>query len=210
MNGYLEDYANLAEGLLALYETTFDAKWFTAARELADELLAHFTDPQGGFFDTSDDHEELVTRPKDMQDNAVPSGNAMAVTVLLKLAAYTGDSRYADAAEHALGAVQRALAAAPLGFAQWLCALDFDLGQPKEIAIIGDGEEREKLLAVVRRNYQPNQVVAAARPNEDSPIPLLKERPQLRGHATAYVCQRFACQTPVIDPDALAEQLSAT
>jgi uncharacterized protein YyaL (SSP411 family) len=207
LNGYLEDYANLTEGLLALYETTFDVKWFVAAREMADAMLAHFADPRGGFFDTSDDHEALVTRPKDVQDNAVPSGNAMAATVLLKLSAYTGDSRYADAADRAVRGVQRALAAAPLGFAQWLCALDFALGQPKEIAIIGEGDDARQLLEVVRREYRPNQVVAVARGGGDSPIPLLPGRTQLNGRATAYVCQHFACQMPVTEPDGLAEQI---
>ena len=96
LNGYLEDYANLVEGLLALYETTFDARWFSAARELADAMIAHFADERGGFFDTRDNHEALITRPKDFQDNATPSGNAMAITVLLKLAALTGDARYRE------------------------------------------------------------------------------------------------------------------
>ncbi len=207
LNGYLEDYANLAEGLLALYETAFDARWFVAARELADALLAHFADPRGGFFDTSDDHETLVTRPKDLQDNAVPSGNAMAATVLLKLGAFTGDNRYADAAARALRGVQRMLVAAPLGFAQWLCALDFALGKPNEIAIIGAGQDARKLLDVVRREYRPNQVVAVARDAGDSPIPLLQGRTEIDGRATAYVCQNFACQLPVTEPDALVEQL---
>ncbi|HEX7592531.1 MAG TPA: thioredoxin domain-containing protein, partial [Anaerolineae bacterium] len=207
LNGYLEDYANLAEGLLALYETTFDAQWFVAARELADAMLAHFADPRGGFFDTSDDHEELVTRPKDVQDNAVPSGNAMAATALLKLAAFTGDSRYADAAERALRGVKRMLASAPLGFAQWLCALDFALGKPKEIAIIGEGAGAQALIDVVQREYRPNQVVAVARRASDSTIPLLQGRAQIDGRATAYVCQNFACELPVTEPGALAEQL---
>ena len=104
-DGVLEDHAYLADGLLALYEATFDERWFVAARELADTILGRFADPAGGFFDTGDDHETLVTRPKDLQDNAVPSGNAMAATVLLELAALTGDGRYRDAAERALGLV---------------------------------------------------------------------------------------------------------
>ena len=207
LNAYLEDYANLAEGLLTLYETTFDARWFVAARKLSDAMLAHFVDPRGGFFDTSDDHEALVTRPKDVQDNAVPSGNAMAATVLLKLAAYTGDARYADAVDRALRGIQRALAAAPLGFAQWLCALDFALAQPKEIAMIGEGDDAQKLLEVVWHDYRPNQVVALARPGEEAPIPLLRDRPQINGRATAYVCEHFACQMPVNEPEALAAQL---
>ena len=91
--GVLEDYSHLAEGLLALYEATFDERWFTTGRALMDRVLDHFADPAGGFYDTADDHERLVTRPKDLQDNAVPSGNGMAVTVLLRLAAWTGDEK---------------------------------------------------------------------------------------------------------------------
>ena len=110
--GVLEDYADLADGLLALYEATFDERWFATARALMDRVLARFADPAGGFFDTADDHERLVTRPKDVQDNAVPSGNAMAALVLLRLAAWTGEARYRDAAERAfrtVTAVRRAL-----------------------------------------------------------------------------------------------------
>ncbi len=125
LNGYLEDYANLAERLLALYETAFDEKYFIAARELGDQILAHFADPPGGFFDTSADHENLVVRPKDIQDNATPSGSSMASLVLFKLSAYTGEARYMDAGEFALAPLQPALAQASTGFAWWLCALDF-------------------------------------------------------------------------------------
>jgi len=207
LNAYLEDYANLSEGLLTLYETTFDARWFIAARELVDTMLEHFSDARGGFFDTSDDHETLLTRPKRLEDNAVPSGNAMAVTVLLKLAALTGESRYADAAQGALRLVQRALTVAPLGFAQWLCALDFALGAPKEIAIVGEVNEARALLDVVFSAYRPNQVVAVG--DETSPVPLLRGRTRLNGKPTAYVCRHFACQLPVTEPADLAKQLAA-
>ena len=208
IGGFLEDYANLIEGLLTLYQTTFDERWFIAARELADTMLELFSDPRGGFYDTSHEAEQLVTRPKDVQDNAVPSGNSMAATVLLKLGAYTDDSRYIDEAEHALQLVQQALVAAPLGFAQWLCALDLALGPRHEIAIVGERADAQKLLDVVFREYRPNQVVALALPQHESPIPLLHERVQRDGRATAYVCQHFACQLPVTEPDALAAQLN--
>lgn len=206
LNGYLEDYANLAEGLLALYETTFDEKYFVAARALAEQILGHFSDARGGFFDTSDDHEELVVRPKDAQDNAAPSGSAMATVVLFKLAAYTGDAKYAAAGERALAPLQPALAQAPLGFAWWLCALNFELAPPKEIAIIGD--DAENLLQVVFGEYRPNQVVAWKRAGADSAIPLLEGRATIDAQATAYVCENFACQLPVTAPDALATQLN--
>ncbi|MBI4786458.1 MAG: thioredoxin domain-containing protein [Chloroflexi bacterium] len=208
IGGFLEDYANLIEGLLALYQTTFDERWFIAARELADTMLELFSDPRGGFYDTSHEAEQLVTRPKDVQDNAVPSGNAMAATVLLKLGAYTGESRYTKAAERALQLVQKALAVAPLGFAQWLCALDFALGKPKEIAIVGDPQGTRELLNVVYREYRPNQVVAYATEGDASAIPLLRTRVSLKNRATAYVCQNFTCQLPVTEPDALAAQLN--
>lgn len=206
LNGYLEDYANLAEGLLALYATTFDEKYFVAARALGDSLLAHFGDEGGGFFDTSDDHETLVVRPKEVQDNATPSGNAMAVMVLAKLAAFTGEAGYADAGEQPIAPLQPALTQAPTGFAWWLCALDFVLTPPKEIAIVGN--DARNLLDVVFEQYCPNQVVAWKRANEDSAIPLLEGREMLDGKATAYVCQNFACQLPVNNADALSVQLS--
>ncbi len=210
LNAYLEDYANFIEGLLALYETTFDARWFVEARRLADEMIAHFRDPAGGFFDTSDDHETLVVRPKDLQDNATPSGNAMAATVLLRLAALTGESRYREVAEEALRLVQPLVGTYPTAFAQWLSALDFALSRPKEIAIVGDpaGLDTRKLIETVSGAYRPSQVVAVGRPEESSPVPLLEGRVPLNGRATAFVCEHFACRLPVTDPEELAALLS--
>jgi uncharacterized protein YyaL (SSP411 family) len=211
LNGYLEDYACVIEGLLELYQTTFDEKWFVAARELADIMLRHYADPAGGFFDTSDDHEALVTRPKDLQDNAVPSGNAMAATVLFKLAAFTGEDRYYRQAEALLGALQAALIQSPLGFAQWLIALDFALSNPREIALVGDqrSSDVQALLDVVRAGFRPYQVVALGTPRTERPsaVPLLLDRPVVGECATAYVCVRFACQRPTTDPQVLSGQL---
>jgi uncharacterized protein YyaL (SSP411 family) len=212
LNGYLEDHACVIDGLLELYQTTFDEQWFVAARELVDTMLQHYADPAGGFFDTSDDHEVLVTRPKDLQDNAVPSGNAMAATVLLKLAAFTGEDRYYRHAAALLGALQPALIQSPLGFAQWLVALDFALSDPKEIAIVGDQQsgEAQALLDVIRAGYRPHQVAALGtlRADRSSAIPLLRDRTMIDQRATAYVCVRFACQRPTSDPHVLAEQLA--
>ncbi len=210
-DGVLEDYACLAEGLLALYSATFDPRWFTAARGLADTILERFVDPAGGFFDPSDRHETLITRPKDLQDNAVPSGNAMAVTVLLRLAALTGVGRYRDAAERALGLVAGVVARYPGGFAQWLSGLDFALAKVTEVAIVGDPDASDSatLLGVVRAGFRPNLVIACAADPDASPIELLHDRHRLDGGATAYVCQGFACRQPVGSPDALAAQLAA-
>ncbi|MDE2903772.1 MAG: thioredoxin domain-containing protein [Chloroflexota bacterium] len=161
-NAYLEDYACLAEGLLELYQTTFDDRWFQAAQALADAMLEHFQDPEGGFFDTSNDHEQLVTRPKNVQDNATPSGGSMAVTVCSRLHALTGEARYLDVAERALAAVGPGTTSYPTAFAQWFGAADFLVGQPVGIALVGDQADRQGLLTVVRETYRPRAVVGAA------------------------------------------------
>jgi uncharacterized protein YyaL (SSP411 family) len=134
LNGYLEDYSYLIDGLLELYQTTFDAQWIVAAQELAETMFAHFQAPGGGFFDTSDDHETLITRPRDLQDNAMPSGNTMAVTALLKLAGFTNNLRYVDRAHQSLAEMQSTMSQYALGFGQWLQTLAYALSKPREIA----------------------------------------------------------------------------
>jgi len=209
LNAYLEDYACFIDGLLSLYEADFDPRWFREARRLADVMIARFDDPAGAFFDTSDDHETLPVRPKGLQDNATPSGNAMAATVLLRLGAFTGEQRYRDAAEGGLRMIQPLPATYPTAFAQWLSALDFALGRPKEIAIVGDpaGADTRALLRVVRDAFRPNLVVAVGSAGDATTVPLLAGRKATDGMATAYVCENFTCQMPVTDPDALAGQL---
>jgi uncharacterized protein YyaL (SSP411 family) len=208
-SGTLEDYADLAEGLLTLYQTTFEERFFVAARELADAILEHFEAPDGGFFDTADDAERLMARPRSLQDNAVPSGGAMATTVLLKLAALTGDARYRDAAERALAPIVGIAAQHPTGFAQWLAAYQLASGPIDEIAIVGDPAEEDTraLLGVARSGFRPNQVIAVSAEPAESAVPLLHEREMLEGVATAYLCRDFACRRPTIDPDELAAQL---
>src|SRR4029079_11207717 len=207
--GVLEDSANLAEGLLALYEATFDERWFTGARSLADGILGRFGDRAGGFFDDAIDHEQLVTRPKDVQDNATLSGGAMATLVLLRLAALTGASRYREAAERGLATTTPYMVRYPTAFAQWLQATDFALAPVAEIAIVGDPGEvaTRELLEVASGHYAPNRVVALHAAEGESGVPLLADRTRLKDRPTAYVCRGFACRLPVTDPDALAEQL---
>jgi hypothetical protein len=213
-SGVLEDHAHLADGLLALYEATFDERWFTTARALMDRVLAHFADPAGGWFDTADDHERLVARPKDVQDNAVPSGNAMAARVLLRLAAWTGDGRYRSAAERAFRTVVPFVARYPTGFAHWLAAIDLALAPIAEVAIVGaaDDTSTAALRTEALSRYRPNQVTAWAPDGPGaaaSAIPLLHDRVAVDGRATAYVCEGFTCRLPVTDPAALAAQLAA-
>ncbi len=208
-DGVLEDPACLAEGLLALYEATFDERWFVAARQLVDRVLDDFADPAGGFFDTDDRHERLVIRPKDLQDNAVPSGNAMAVTVLLRLGALTGEGRYREVAERALGLVAGVVARHPGAFAQWLVALDFALAAVFEIAVVGDpaDPQTQRLLGPTRSGFRPHLVVACSPDPHGSAIELMQARFQLGGLPTAFVCRGFACRQPVHEPEALAAQL---
>lgn len=211
--GYLEDYAFYADGLLALYQTSFNPRWFRQAQSLMDVVLDHFADDQfGGFFDTADDHEQLITRPKNMQDNATPCGNSMAVRVLLLLAAYTGNSRYEEPAIEALGALQQPMGQYPGAFTAWLAGLEFALARPKEVAIIGDitSDNTRQLLAIAQQPYRPNQVVAAAAPESLPDHPeLVHNRSLQNGQATAYVCQNFTCRQPVTTPEALEPLLAA-
>jgi hypothetical protein len=212
--GFADDHALMAEACLTLYETTFEVRWFTRARELADALLRLFADPdRGGFFQTGSDAEALVVRPKDLYDNAVPSGSSAAADVLLRLAHLTGEPEYERAGASALRLVRDAMGGAPSGFGHALCALDLYLGPVREVAVVGDpdGEDTRALVAeVTTERFLPNHVLAVADPADEASrdaVALLLDRPQLDGSATAYVCERFTCKLPVTGPDALAAQL---
>ncbi len=212
LNGYLEDYAAVIDGFLELYQLTFDDAWFTLARRLADRVLAHFSAGEGGFYDTSDDHEALIVRPRNVQDNAVPSGTGLMHVQLLRLAAYTGDPRYDDAARASLRLLANALREYPNAFGVSASAIDMLVSGVQELALVGDpaGADMQALLDVVRGAYRPNLVVALT-PSDvavtHGVIPLLDARTRRDGRATAYVCEHFACLLPVTAPDALADQL---
>jgi uncharacterized protein len=213
LNGYLEDHANVADGLVALYEATFDPRWLSAATALAESMLARFPDTDnGGFFDTSNDHETLITRPKDVFDNATPSGNAVATDVLLRLGLLTGNADSERAAQRVLELLRDPMARYPLGFARSLNALDFRLGRPKEVAIVGSfgSPDTAALLKVVFGPFHPNKVVAGAEPGSATiATPLLDNRDQRDGKATAYVCENYVCQAPTTNPAELRALLSA-
>ena len=211
LDGYLEDYACFIEGLLELHQTTFEPRWFVAAQELADTMLEHFADSQGTLYDTSDDHEALITRPRDLQDNAMPSGNARAITALLKLAGLTNEVRSVDIALEVLAQMESMMAQYPMGFGQWLQAQGYALSRPREIAIVGDPDsvDTQALLRIAREGYRPFQVVALGAPDPDKPaFPLLQGRGLVDGQAAAYVCQAFTCQAPVTEPAKLHGQLA--
>jgi uncharacterized protein YyaL (SSP411 family) len=201
VNGYLEDYAHLAEGLIELYQTTFDPRWYLAAKDLVDMMIDHFSAPEAGFYDTSDDHETLITRPKELQDNAAPSGNGMAALVLQRLAGLAAEPRYAELAQRSLSAMQPLLGQYPLGFAQWLQALSYALAHPAEIAIVGDATSPEAhALLDACAGHHPHQITAVGAVAD---VPLLQDREQIEGRATAYVCTDLACRPPVTEPEAL-------
>ncbi len=213
LNGYLEDYAFLADGLLALYEATFDLHWFVEARALADAMIEKFWDEErGGFFFTSTDHEALISRTKDFYDNATPAGNSVASHVLLRLALLTGEEHYRHVAERVLRMLRNAMLRAPNGFGHLLCALDLYLASPYEIAIIGTSSDANTTSLVVGAfsRYLPNRVIALAAPDDaEAPrvIKLLAGRSQLDGKPTAYVCRNFYCEAPVTDAAQLTGQL---
>jgi uncharacterized protein YyaL (SSP411 family) len=203
VNGYLEDYACLADGLLALYEASFDPHWFSTARTLMDQAIALFADSQnGGFFDTGSDHETLISRPREIMDNATPAGNSVAADVLLRLAAFTGEQTYRRRADAYLQPMTDIMVQHPQAFSYALGALDFAISASKEIAVIGgpDAEDTRSLLATVNQHYLPNSVLASGAPENSSAarqIALLEDRPLKDGKATAYICHNFACQAPV-------------
>jgi uncharacterized protein YyaL (SSP411 family) len=213
--GFADDHALMAEACLVLYETTFELRWFTEARALADDLVRLFHDAdRGGFFQTGSDAESLVVRPKDLYDNAVPSGNSAAADVLLRLAHLTGEPDDERWGASALRLVRDAMAGAPSGFGRALCALELYLGPVREVAIVGDpaaDATRALVAEVTERRFLPNHVLAVGAP-DDLPardaVALLAERTQLDGRPTAYVCERFTCKLPVSDPGALAAQLA--
>ena len=198
LNAYLEDHAFLLEALLALYEATFEERWFAEAQATAFTIIEHFADrDNGGFFTTSDDHEVLVARRKDLEDNPIPSGGSSAALGLLRLAALTGDNTYAAVAEGHLQILHELAPRHPTAFGHLLQALDFHLNPVREVALVGD--DVSELARVVRSRLRPRVVLAGG----PGAVPLLAGRTE----PGAYVCENFACQRPVSTPEELAQLL---
>ncbi len=208
---YLEDHAALGLGLLALYQADFDPRWYRAAIAQAEEILSAFSDPNGGFFDTRHDHEQLIARPKSIQDSPTPSGNTLAATLLLTLGAYEGDSRFIQPAESAVRAIARTAAQHPSAFAGWLNAIDFVMGPQLQLAIAGSPADETFSQLSFRANseFLPNLILAGGEPGRDGEPMLMKGRSMIEGDATAYLCEEFSCQLPTSSPAELSRQLDA-
>jgi uncharacterized protein len=214
LNAYLEDHAFLLEALLRLYEATLEVRWFDAARETAETMIERFADDErGGFFTTSNDHEELIARRKDVGDHPIPSGNSAAAYGLLRLAALTGERDYEDRAVGAMRLFAPAAARHPDAFGHLLQAIDFHLSPVREVALVapsngGGSAGLDELAGVVRSAHRPHVVLAGGPEGSERPE-LLRERPAVQGRPAAYVCENFACHAPVTEPQELAAALAS-
>ena len=215
INAYLEDYAFLGAALIDLYETTFDIHWLSETTKLNDAMINRFWDKEeGGFFNTDDEDESLITRVKNAYDGAIPSGTSIACMNLLRLAKLTGDADLYQKAESVFQLYRENASSLPTGFPQMLSALDFYLAQPKEIAIVGDEEDSktQEFLAAIYGQFTPNKVVALLEPGKDGDeveelIPLLKGKSMLTGETTVYICQDYTCKAPTTDVSELKKAL---
>jgi uncharacterized protein len=204
LNAYLEDHAFLLEALLTLYEASFDPRWYSEARGLADKMVERFADDEnGGFFETSVDHEQLLARRKDLEDHPIPSGNASAAYGLLRLSALTGEAEYEERAVGVLRLLHELAAKHPNAFGHLLQALDFHLAPVQEVALVGD--DTTALARVVRGRFRPHLVLAGGAADG---VPLLQDRTPVNGRPAAYVCEHFACKAPVTEPEELERLLS--
>jgi hypothetical protein len=214
LNAYLEDYACLIDGLICLYEATGELDWLKASIDLSDKMIGQFWDEdQGAFFFTGTSHEQLIVRSKDFLDNATPSGNSVAALALLKLTALTGNADYRRRATTVLRLIADQVKRYPSAFGWALCALDFYLSSPKEIAIVGaaDSDEVNDLLRILWQTYLPNRVIACATKAADQAaevIPFLNGRTD-GDRAAAFVCHDGTCQIPATNPSEFALQLKA-
>lgn len=202
LNGYIEDYTNVADGLIVLFQATGDIEYLIDAKRYADEMITEFWDEEnGGFFFTSNDHERLIVRNKDFYDNATPSGNSVAGDVLLRIAKLSGESKYERFGATVLRIAAPQVIRHPQGFGRALSALEFHLGDTKEVVVMGEAGNR--LERAVLERYMPDAVVVlSTKVDPDSvSLPLLKDRDMIDGKATGYVCENFICQRPAISVD---------
>jgi uncharacterized protein YyaL (SSP411 family) len=210
INGFLEDQAAVALGFLAVYELTFDQRWVEAARKIADAMIEWFWDEDRGFFfDTAKDAEQLITRPREATDNAIPSGTSLAVELLLHLAELQHDADLRRRAAFTLETLAEPAAKFPSAFGHLLGSMDMELNGAIQIALVGSAGDAgfKALERVVAEHYVPSLVLAGAEPEDVRSVKLLEGRPLRDGKATAYVCRGYTCDAPVTEPLELARQL---
>jgi len=210
--GFLEDYAASGLAALSLYELTFDDVWLTRARSLADAMVTCFWDDSAGaFFDTAHDHETLVTRPRDIMDNATPSGTSLAIELLARLADLLQEESMRRRATYVLETMAEPMARHPAAFAHSLGVADLLVRGTVELAIVGDpaADDFRALIRAAAERYVPSLVLAGGPTRKVADIPLLADRSTTDGRATAYVCRNYSCDTPVTDPSALGRQLDS-
>src|SRR5262249_7495233 len=215
LNAYLEDYANLVHGLIALYESTGEIEWLEKAISLTEKMISQFWDDEaGGFFFTGNSHEQLIVRSKEWLDNATPSGNSVAALVLLRLSLLTANDDYRRRATQILRLIGDQIRRYPSAFGFALSALDFYLASPVEVAIVGKNSDKRlaELLDTFWKLYLPNRVLALCTEDfekSSANLPLLQGRNTLESQPTAFVCEGYACQVPALTANDLAQQLSA-
>jgi uncharacterized protein YyaL (SSP411 family) len=208
IKGFLEDHAAVALGFIGVYEMTFDPEWIRRATEIAHKMVEFFWDDGiGAFFDTAKDSEALITRPRDVTDNAMPSGTSLAVDLLVTLAELTHDTEMRRRANFVVETLAAALSKYPSAFGHLLGVADMITNGAVEVAIAGDVTDASfrALEHEVGNRYVPALVLAGG--SDSTGIALLEGRETRDGKATAYVCRSYACEEPVSDPVALGEQL---
>lgn len=210
IRAFLEDHAGLGNALLTLHEATLEASWLDEALTLTESTLDLFWDAEAGiFFDTPRDGERLILRPRDVMDNATPSGNSLAVELLVRSGRVFGDDRYLDAARRALSPEASAASRYPSAFGRLLSMQASLLDPPLELVVLGSPGDpgTGSLLREAHRRFAPNRVIIGGEPETLPPLPLLRGRTRRDGRATAYVCRDFTCGPPVTDPEALAGEM---
>jgi hypothetical protein len=213
---YLDDYAFLLWALLEVYETTFVPEYLRQATELVTDMKLLFWDEQqGGFYFYGADGEALLTRPKELYDGAIPSGNSVAALGLLKLASFTADSELEKLAEQLLKSFSGEVANFPRGYTYFLMALDYYWAAHRQIVIAGpaDSTDTWAMLSAAGKKFLPDTVIMFHDPGQHEVItevlPHISEQNPINGQATAYVCENFACQSPVTDMEQFITKLDA-
>ena len=208
--GFLEDYAALGNALLTLHEATLEPRWLEEGRKLADLTVDLFWEGEAGtFYDTPRDGEKLIVRPRDVMDNATPSGNSLAVELLMRAGRLFGEDRYLELAERALGEEEGEMGRLPSAFGRLLSLLTSHLSFPLEVVLLGPAEapEMKAMLLETHRPYVPNKVVLGGDPSSLPPLPLLEGRAMRDGQTTAYICRDYSCGPPIVDAMELASEI---